>query len=126
MPDYYARNQQWAAPSQDGYTTNLGDREPEFQAWVKQNKVPFDPNQRNPDYDMRGFWLGLQSGDPRARSAIDPNDSKMHFPDYWKTPYHETFSNESKWALPNAPAWNPQDQLIAPNGTVLFDDRARN
>lgn len=37
-----------------------------------------------------------------------------------------TFSNESQWAIENAPRWNDKDQLIAPDGTVLFDDRARN
>ena len=109
-----------------GFSTNLGDKEPMFRQWVAANKIPFDPNDPNPDYDMRGFWAALQSGDPRASSAVDPNDQKLHYPDYWKTPYHETFSNESKFALPNAPSWNKLDQLIAPNGQVIFDDRNRN
>jgi hypothetical protein len=65
------------------------------------------------------------SGDPLAKNAVDPNDGIMHFPDTWKTPYHETFSNDSQWALPSAPAWNDKDQLVAPNGGILFDDRNR-
>ena len=125
MADYYSRNKQWAVSDPAGYTTNLGAQEGEFLQWVKANKVPFDPGERNSDYDMRGFWLGLQQKDPRAVSAIDPNDSKIHYPDYWKTPYHETFSNESRWAMPNAPGWNKLDQLVAPNGQVIFDDRAQ-
>jgi hypothetical protein len=75
------------------------------------------------DYDMRGYYRALLAGDPRAQSNIDPNDQRMHYPDYWKTPTHETFSNESQWATPNAPAWNELDQLISPAGRVVFDDR---
>jgi hypothetical protein len=92
-----------------------------YQAWVAQHNVPTAGN----DYDMRGFYRGLLSGDPRAQSAIDPNDARMHYPDYWKTPYHETFSNESQWATPNAPAWNEQDQLVSPGGRIVFDDKSQ-
>lgn len=97
-----------------------------FRQWVAQNKVPFDPNATAPqDYDMRGFYQGLQQQNPKAQLAIDPNDSQMHYPDFWKTPLHETFSNESQWAPPTAPQWTPNDQL-ATGGRVLFDDRNRN
>lgn len=96
-----------------------------FRQWVADNKVPFNPDSTQPqDYDMRGFWQGLQQQNPKAISAIDPNDSRLHYPDFWKTPIHETFSNESQWASANAPQWTPTDQLAAPNGRVLFDDRA--
>jgi hypothetical protein len=119
---------------------NLGGRQPAasyntsldpgteqlFRQWVAHNKVPFDPDATAPqDYDMRGFYQGLQQGNPKARSAIDPNDSRMHYPDFWKTPLHETFSNESQWAPPNAPGWNEQDQLVSKGGRVLFDDKAK-
>jgi hypothetical protein len=96
-----------------------------FRDWLKRNNVPFDPETTVSDYDMRGFWQALQAGDTRARSAVDRNDRMVHYPDYWKTPYHETFSAESQWALPTAPRWNAQDQLIASPGRVLFDDRRR-
>ena len=123
---FYARNQAWVKPGDHNYTTDLGDAEPQFQQWVTQNKVPFDPKRTTPqDYDMRGFYQGLQNGDARAKSAIDPNDGKMHYPDYWKTPYHETFSAQSQWAAPNAPQWNDKDQLVGADGAVLFDDRAQ-
>jgi hypothetical protein len=72
---------------------------------------------------MRGFYQALRNQNPLAASAIDPNDQRMHYPDYWKTPYHETFSGESKFAGPVAPRWNEQDQLINPYGRILFDDR---
>ena len=85
----------------------------------------FDPEAGVTDYDMRGFWQGLQQRHPRAVSAVDRNDGLTHYPDYWKTPLHETFSSESQWALPTAPMWNAQDQLVAPSGRILYDDRNR-
>lgn len=95
-----------------------------FRQWLTQNKVPFDPDATAPqDYDMRGFYQGLQQGNPKAAAAIDPNDSQLHYPDYWKTPLHQTFSNESQWAPSNAPAWNAQDQLVSKGGRVVFDDK---
>lgn len=98
-----------------------------YRQWVAKNNVPTDPTLAAPqDYDMRGFYQGLQQGNPRAQSAIDPNDSRLHYPDFWKTPLHQTFSNESQWAPANAPQWTPNDQLAAPNGKVLFDDKAQN
>lgn len=75
---------------------------------------------------MRGFWTALQQGKPIATTAIDPNDKRIHYPDYWKTPLHQTFSAESQWANPaRAPAWNDRDQLVLPNGQVIYDDRAQ-
>lgn len=120
--DYFARNQAWVRPGQHVFNTPLppGD-EYAFRSWVKANKVPFDPDAATTDYDMRGFWSALQHGHPIARSAIDPNDKRLHYPDYWKTPYHETFSNESQWALPTAPHWQG-DVLIDSKGNILFDD----
>ena len=126
-PNYYDRNKAWAKGDASKFITDLSpDEETKFQSWVKEKKVPFD-NGSDADYDMRGFWKGLQSGDPKAKSAVDPNDSKLHYPDYWKTPYHETFSAESQWADPKkAPSWNDKDQLVGNDGKVLFDDRAKN
>ena len=124
----FARNQAWLKAGSSGFATALSPQEETaFQQWVGQNKVPFDPADKGPsDYDMRGFWRALQAGDPMAKSAVDPNDSRLHYPDYWKTPYHETFSSESQWADPGkAPKWNDMDQLVAPDGKVLFDDRAK-
>ena len=95
-----------------------------FRGWLKDNAVPFNPQAPQSDYDMRGFWQGLQQQNPRAVSSIDPNDQRLHYPDFWKTPLHRTFSNESQWASPMAPQWTPDDKLAAPSGRVLFDDRA--
>lgn len=121
----FARNAPYVNGNPSSYNTALPPmQEALFQSWVKQNKVPFDVNNTGPsDYDMRGFYNGLTSGDPKAANAVDPNDSRMHYPDNWKTPYHETFSNQSQWATPNAPAWTADDKLVGTNGRVLFDDR---
>jgi hypothetical protein len=97
-----------------------------YRQWVRQNGVPTNPDATAPqDYDMRGFYQGLQQGNPKAQSAIDPNDSRMHYPDFWKTPLHQTLSNESQWAPANAPVWNAQDQLVGQGGRIMFDDRAK-
>src|SRR5215469_1812950 len=121
----YARNAPYLRKGAGNFFTQLPpSQERGFRAWVSGNNVPFDPNAKVTDYDMRGFWRALQGGDPKARSAIDPNDKQLHYPDYWKTPYHQTFSNESQWASPDAPHWTDDDKLIDKTGKVLFDDRA--
>lgn len=125
MQQQFDKNQQYLAQGDHTYNTQLSPQEEtQFRQWLEANKVPFDPNALVSDYDMRGFWKALQANDPKAKSAIDPNDKQLHYPDYWKTPYHQTFSSESQWAGKSAPKWNAQDQLIAPDGSVLFDDRA--
>src|SRR4249920_2203507 len=78
------------------YTTKLPrPDEAKFQQWVKTNNVPWQDSP-TADYDMRGYWKAQQGGDPNAKQA-----GNLHFPDTYKTPYHKTFSNESKYALPN-------------------------
>lgn len=116
----------YVAPGQHVYNTPLQPaQESAFQQWVAENKVPFDVSAPVSDYDMRGFYQGLMAKDPRALTAIDPHDKQLHYPDYWKTPYHETFSNESQWATPDAPAWDAKDRLVAKDGTVVFDPITR-
>jgi hypothetical protein len=72
---------------------------------------------------MRGFWRGLMQENPHATSGTNPNDQQMHYSDYWKTPYHRSFSNESQYAAPNAPQWINDAQLASPGGRILFDER---
>lgn len=96
-----------------------------FRQWVANNSVPFNPDASGPtDYDMRGFWQAMRQGNPVAATAINPNDHQLHFPDYWKTPLHQSFSNESQWAGPTTPQWVNDSQLAAPNGRVVFDEKA--
>lgn len=121
------RNRDWSkGPPSGSFLTQLTpSEEAQFQQWVNHNNVPFDPSPQA-DYDMRGFWKAAQAGDPRASTAINPNDGQIHFGDYWKTPYHESFSNESQWAAPGAPSWVNDSQLATPSGRVVFDERASN
>jgi hypothetical protein len=123
----FQRNSAWLKPGENSYNTQLDpSQELAFRAWVQKNKVPFDFQQKLNDYDMRGFYKAMASGDPRAKNAVNPNDGRLHYPDYWKTPYHNSFSNESQWADPaKAPSWNEKDQLVLPDGTVVFDERAQ-
>lgn len=121
----FAGNQQYAAvPGQTNYDTKLPQMDEfQFRQWAADNKVPFNPNGSNQDYDMRGYWQGLMQQNPRALSGVNANDGQMHFSDNWKTPYHQSFSNESKYAGPNAPQWVNDSQLAAPNGRIVFDER---
>lgn len=124
--EIFARNSAYANVPRTGYQTQLSIPEQlQFFNWVKQNNVPYDKSPQA-DYDMAGFWKALQSGDPRAATAVNQNDKQIHYPDYWKTPYHQTFSNESQWAIQSqAPGWNQQDQLVMPSGEVVYDERAQ-
>jgi hypothetical protein len=100
------------------YITQLHpEDETKFQQWVKDNKIPWQDSP-TADYDMRGFWKAQVSGDPNAQRAAN-----LHFPDTYKTPYHRSFSNESKYATPAAPRWVNNNQQVDPHGNVTWDDR---
>jgi hypothetical protein len=119
-----ARQEALPAPYASYQTSLPALQEMAFKQWAHRNNVPFDPSPQA-DYDMRGFWRALMNKDPRATSGMNPNDNAMHYPDYWKTPYHESFSNESKWNTTGEPGWNDQDQLVNRSGQVVFDERKR-
>lgn len=121
-----SRNEPYIAPGNHNYNTPLGLLDEfAFRKWVSDNNVPFNPDAGASDYDMRGFWRGLQQQNPHAASSVNSNDGKMHYTDYWKTPMHKTFSADSQWAGPVAPRWNDVDQLISPGGRILFDERKK-
>jgi hypothetical protein len=104
------------------YVTQLSpDDETQFQSWVKQNKVPFENDSSTSDYDMRGYWKAMNSGDANAKQSLSGFDGTMHFPDTFKTPYHKTFSNESMYATPDAPHWEG-DRLVGKDGNVVADE----
>lgn len=72
-----------------------------FAAWKQQ----YAPQDSGADYDLRGAFL----------AGVTPA-ANGHFPDQFKKPNHETFSNESQYA-PDAPAkagsWN--GEIYTPN-----------
>lgn len=114
----------FAVPS--GYNTQLNPmHEMMFRGWADKNKVPFDANAQGPtDYDMRGYWQGMQQGNPKALpSSVNANDGRPHYPDFYKTPLHQTFSAESQWAPPGSPQWVNDSQLANPSGRIVHDER---
>jgi hypothetical protein len=122
MADPFSRLPYQTPPS---YNTQLSPlHEMAFRQWLQSNKVPFDVAAPATDYDIRGFWQAMQQGNPMARSAVNPNDQQMHYPDFWKTPLHQSFSNESQWAGLGAPRWINDSQLASPSGRIVFDERA--
>ena len=119
----YARNMAYAKPDwQTGLAQLSPEQEQQFLQWVKAKNVPFNPNDKTADYDMRGFWQALQQGDARAMSGVNPTTQSLHYPDVWKTPYHESFSAESQWAGDGAPTWQ-DDKLVSPSGEIIFQDK---
>lgn len=90
--------------------------EMQFQDWVKKNHIPFENDTPTSDYDMRGFWKAMATGDPNAARAAN-----LHFPDTYKTPWHETFSNESQYAPKDAPHW-VGDKLFNSAGRIVNDE----
>lgn len=90
------------------------EQEAQFQAWARQNDAPITD-----DYDMRGFWSHGGQG-----AEVNQNDHRLHYPDTYKTPLHQSFSGESIYADPRSqpPRWNERGQLVAADGTVLYDE----
>ena len=118
----FAKNQQYAVPDKTYQTDLKPADEQAFRDWVAQNKVPFNPNEPTQDYDMRGYWKDIAS-QGNNETAINPNDQQLHFPDTYKTPYHQSFSGESKYAKPGGPVWINDHQLADPRtGAILFDE----
>lgn len=123
MSATYARNAKYAV-SRNSYNSQLspGD-ETKFRQWVDQNRVPFNANDPIQDYDMRGYWRDI-AHQGQNETGVNKNDGELHYPDTYKTPYHHSFSSESMYARPNAPAWINDHQLADPaTGDVLWDEQ---
>lgn len=88
----------------------------------------FNPDNPKSDYDMRGwFSAAINPNDPmhsRTSMADSSNSAAPHFDDFWKTPYHAGFSDESRFAIPGggAPGWKEDGyggwNLVKPSGDV--------
>lgn len=114
-----ARNAQFAKPGP--YQTQLSPAETaKFNTWVVANKVNFDPNEQNADYDMRGYWKDIASkGD--NQTAVNSVDGQIHFPDTYKTPYGASFSAESKYATPDNPfKWSGENLVDQRSGQTVY------
>ena len=119
-----ARNMAYADPNWRQQMTKLNpEQEQAFLNWVHANKVPFNPHDKFPDYDMRGYYLSLQN--PNApKTSVNAVDKQLHYPDQFKTPYHESFSNESQWAREGAPSWQGE-KLVNPKGEIVYETKSQ-
>jgi len=121
--DLLKRNLAYANPNWQQEMTQLPpDQEQAFSAWLNANKVPFNPSDKYPDYDMRGYYQSLMQG-KAGNASVNAVDNKLHYPDTFKTPYHQSFSRESKWATENAPIWSG-NKLVSPKGEIVFDEES--
>lgn len=110
------------------YQTDLNPvEEMMFQFWQQRTLKPGQwTDGKSSDYDMRGYFKAMISGDPLAKPAVNPDDNRIHFPDRWKTPYHETFSNESIYSADVAPMWKETPDewvLISPSGRIIKKEK---
>jgi hypothetical protein len=76
------------------------------------------------DYDVRAHFHAAKTGDPAATLVPNKWDGKIHGNDKFKTPYNGGFSNESMYALPNAPRW-VGDRLMTFDGKLVTDETPR-
>ena len=134
----YDRNKSFSKKDWSATTFKSEEEEAEFRKWVEEQagkekssgtEGMFSNYQHDdafPDYDMRGFYRDLKAGKPEAESGVNPQDGKMHGSDYYKTPYHESFSAQSQWATEGAPDWVGDDEqgwkLVDSKGKVYKDE----
>lgn len=125
------RNSQWAKPDWVQSLTKLSpEKEMQYRQWIKQSGVP-----ETKDYDMRGWYDAYT--DPnhpdhgKTTMSMNASDGLPHYDDHWKTPYHHSFSNESKYATHDAPSWNHAEvasgktnvwRLSHPTAGVIFEE----
>ena len=109
----FRHNRAFAKPSSGGYQTRLTPaQERQFRLWVRAHRVPFDPNARTVDYDMRGYWKAT------GGRGWSPG---QHFPDLYKTPYDTSFSAESLYATRLNPfRWRGNTLVDTRTGSPVF------
>lgn len=76
--------------TQDPYTKLSPEDETKFRGWADA-WTGGTTDQQLQDYDLRGAWQGVMSGE------IKPGENK-HLPDKFKKPNHITFSDDSQYA----------------------------
>ena len=123
------RNAAYATPGP--WTTKLKPKEEaQFQQWAQANKgtLSMEDMAENPGYDMRGFWKAKMAGDPRAQNEVNAIDHLKHYPDVWKTPYHDSFNKQSMYSTPDNPNhWVGDSQdpaLVGANNQVIIPRRS--
>jgi hypothetical protein len=125
-------NKAWSKPGP--YAAKLAPQEEiEFRKWAAANPQSirgevgpapnYDPLPMA-DYDVRAHFQAAKRGDPAATLVPNKWDGKIHGNDKFKTPYNGGFSNESMYALPNAPRW-VGDKLMTADGKLVTDETPR-
>ena len=125
-------NKAWSKPGP--YATTLAPQEEtEFRKWAAVNpnairgEIGPAPNYAPlpmADYDVRAHFHAAKTGDPAATLVPNKWDGKIHGNDKFKTPYNGGFSNESMYALPNAPRWGG-NKLMTHDGKLVTDETPR-
>mgnify|MGYP003632444920 CR=1 FL=1 len=128
-------------PSQSGgmpspYSTPLNFGEQlKFEMFKIAQGIPDDGGKFNSTYDMQGFFKKmLQQGGTAFQSPTDGATADLpdglHFTDEFKTPFHPTFSNESKYKMPGLDRdWTPNGDgtwslIDNKTGAVIRDERS--
>jgi len=89
-------------PSPYGTPLNIKERLA-YDLWKVKNQVQDDPRGFNNSYDMEGFFKDMVLNNPnKDDSGITTLMADgIHYPDKYKTPFHPTTSNESKYKMPS-------------------------
>ena len=85
-------------------------REKQFQSWKQQ----YAPNDSGQDYDLRGAF----------KAGLTPDATTGHWPDTFKKPNHQTFSDQSVYAkqFPQlAGSWNGDTFTPPANKPIIID-----
>lgn len=92
-----ARNEAKARVPMSQWQTPLDAmKEQFFRAWLQQGHINFDPDNPNPDYDMRGWWQAMMQGAPNATYNLSEQLTPL-FPPSFTTPWSLDFGPESKF-----------------------------
>lgn len=89
------------------YNPKLADKDLQFQSWYAKNTVEGKnniPYSNNLDYDYYSLY---RNGDYQSYQG-------GHFPDTYKRPNHQTFSNESIYSIPENPGGSWQGEKYIP------------
>lgn len=103
------------AQGKKSFNPNLAATDKNFINWYNtntpegQNNVPYS---NKGDYDYYSYF---RNGDYK-------NYQGGHFPDTYKRPIHQTFSNESIYSTPENPGGFWQGESYQPNGKFIFQD----
>jgi hypothetical protein len=84
-------------PADNKYDTQLSPaEEARFNLWIRNQYPGRNLDELTSDYDLRGAWREIESGDIEF-------DERGHLPDKYKKPNHITFSDQSMYHSEQTP-----------------------